>query len=150
MIWQVSNGAEFPTVDHYYNFLMLLYVYDVARYHERQQDGRSRSPATERFVPEFVCDAILWSYTVTAGLTKEDGYMICIDFDEGSLINQADEEEQRNAVESVLDENDPMSHYGCRRGVMYSMRDIPKGEEIRVNYHDALDPEGWEALGLSW
>ena len=163
-IWEVSNAAEFPTVDDYYNFLLRLYIHDLSKHHrltvshQQQQECdvedndscRSAHVVDDAFVPELVCDAMLWSYTVVAGPTEEDGYMICIDFDEGSILNQADEEHQRNAVEGILDENDPLSFYGCRRGVMITIRDVEAGEEIRVMYSDSIDPEGWEHLGLSW
>jgi len=40
--------------------------------------------------------------------------------------------------------------YGCEDGPIYALRDIKSGEELRMEYTDFSEPEGWEAMGLHW
>ena len=77
------------------------------------------------FTPRLVCDAVLWSYTARGGYMSElnkqpwtynndsedkdlDGqfyYLVCIDFDEGSMINGADRDtdDELDVEEAELD-----------------------------------------------
>ena len=79
----------------------------------QNQDTKNQDTKNQQqnnFIPRLVCDAVLWSYTARGGYMSELGqqpwthsnndaekdldgqfyYLICIDFDEGSMINGAD------------------------------------------------------------
>ena len=94
---------------------------------------------------------------------SEDAYMICCDLDEGSFINSADYEYQYNmALGTTSDDttpgilyNDPTITnkekielwYGCEMK-FYASQDIKMGEEIRADYSDFVESDGWKFLGL--
>jgi len=88
--------------------------------------GSTQQQELFTFTPRLVCDAVLWSYTARGGYMSELGlgpwtknndseeknldgtfyYLVCIDFDEGSMINGADREtdseEEREDPDSII------------------------------------------------
>jgi len=121
------------------------------------------------------CDVMIWSYARLVSYETyydEQPYMICTDLDEGSFVNSANDKEDLNVAlgneDGVLlvynyddydNENDNDSAneaspeeqeklwYGCEMK-FYASRDIQQGEEIRVNYGDFAETDGWRYLGL--
>jgi len=127
---------------------------------------------------QLACDVMIWSYARLVSYDTyydDQPYMICTDLDEGSFVNSANDKEDLNVAlgneQGVLlvsnyddydtdneNENDNANEasppeeqeklwYGCEMK-FYASRDIRQGEEIRVDYGDFAETDGWRYLGL--
>jgi len=85
-------------------------------------------------------------------------FMICCDLDEGSFINSAYDENEYNMAlgtkddgtfyeDSTLEKKKNELWYGCKMH-FYASTDIKKGDEIRADYSDFVETDGWKYLGL--
>jgi hypothetical protein len=129
LVWRPRNAAEFKRKEDYRRFLEHIMTYST---------------------PEVACDAIRWSYTSKAS-PKEDDYVLCVDMDEGSVINMASTDENLNVaqlVERIDVDEDNRQIYGCQVGSLYATRDIPAGEELRMDYGDFSEGDGFWAMGI--
>mmetsp|Transcript_3802 Transcript_3802/g.7114 ORF Transcript_3802/g.7114 Transcript_3802/m.7114 type:complete len:291 (+) Transcript_3802:87-959(+) len=134
LVWRPRNAAEFTSVQdlrHFLEHIMTHSTYEVA------------------------CDAIRWLYAAKAS-PEEDDYVMCIDFDEGSIINRAMTDEERNVKEFIqigpnklVSSLDPEHRvYGCQEGSLYATRDIYPGEELKMYYTDSSEGYGFVTYGL--
>jgi hypothetical protein len=119
---------------------------------------------------QFACDVLIWSYVREIKPTEDvlndynDEYyndpkfMICCDLDEGSFINSAYDENEYNMAlgtkddgtfyeDSTLEQKKNELWYGCKMH-FYASTDIKKGDEIRADYSDFVEEDGWKYLGL--
>ncbi|KAG7351837.1 SET methyltransferase domain containing protein [Nitzschia inconspicua] len=127
LVWRPRNAAEFRRVEDLRKFLEHIMTYSTY---------------------EVACDALLWSYTSRAS-PKENDYILCIDMDEGSLINVADDDDELNLAQ-ILERIDDKERtvYGCQTGSLYATRDIKAGEELRMDYGDFAEADGFGVLGI--
>jgi hypothetical protein len=124
---------------------------------------------------KLACDIMIWSYVreikpevdvVFNNADYENDYddiyypkfMICCDLDEGSFINSAYDENEYNMAlgtkddgtfyeDSTLEQKKNELWYGCKMH-FYASTDIKKGDEIRADYSDFVEEDGWKYLGL--
>ena len=115
---------------------------------------------------KLACDVQIWAFVRWVSLeTNFNGkHMICVDLDEGSFVNSADEnvamqynmalgnndgklyiDMDTDTVENAEEQRELW--YGCKMK-FYASRDIVAGEEIRASYNDFVEMEGWAFLGL--
>ncbi|KAL3916834.1 MAG: hypothetical protein SGILL_004999 [Bacillariaceae sp.] len=127
MVWRPRNAAEFTSAKQVRQFL------------EHLLSNSDKIVA---------CDAIRWLYSMKAS-PKDDHYVLCIDFDEGSMINRGMVTDDVN-VEQVFDkiDGDDRAVYGCQHGELFAARDIHPGEEILMNYDEFAEGEGFWVHGL--
>eukprot|EP00534_Pseudo-nitzschia_fraudulenta_P004561 CAMPEP_0201118870 /NCGR_PEP_ID=MMETSP0850-20130426/3065_1 /ASSEMBLY_ACC=CAM_ASM_000622 /TAXON_ID=183588 /ORGANISM="Pseudo-nitzschia fraudulenta, Strain WWA7" /LENGTH=344 /DNA_ID=CAMNT_0047384339 /DNA_START=328 /DNA_END=1362 /DNA_ORIENTATION=+ len=108
--------------------------------------------------PKLACDVMIWSFVRWVSLETEtnEKHMVCVDLDEGSFVNSADVTDEYNMAlgnnEGTLyhdgtDEEKEQLWWGCKMK-FYASRDIEAGEEIRAEYGDFVETEGWKFLGL--
>lgn len=127
LVWRPSNAAEFKRVE------------DLRRFLEHIMTHSTK---------EVACDTVRWLYSSKAS-AKENDYIICVDMDEGSLINMASTDEELNVAQTLerIDDADRRV-YGCQTGSLYATRDIQPGEEIRMDYSDFAEGDGFWELGI--
>lgn len=90
--------------------------------------------------PPAACDLIQWCYVQLVD-KKEDSYAISCDFDEGTLLNSAEDGSEVN-IEARKE--------GCEVGreCLVATRDIKKKEEILLSYGNFAYSNGWVWFGL--
>ncbi|OEU09716.1 hypothetical protein FRACYDRAFT_247972 [Fragilariopsis cylindrus CCMP1102] len=109
---------------------------------------------------KLACDVMIWSYVRLIKPPKSKSTTVT---DEGSFINSADYEYQYNMALGTSSDttpggilyNDPTITnkekielwYGCEMK-FYASQDIKRGEEIRADYSDFVETDGWKFLGL--
>ena len=113
--------------------------------------------------PKLACDVLIWAFVRWVSLDSSDNeeHMVCVDLDEGSFVNSADDEpEAEHMYNMALGNDDGVMYYdlkdqddkeqlwfGCKMK-FYAARDIEPGEEIRASYGDFVELNGWMYLGL--
>lgn len=117
VVWTSTNTAEFRSGDAFRKFIKLL-----------AKDEKDAA-----------CDSLVWSYLVEA---SSDEYAVCVDMDEGGLFNDYDEDDELN-VAGINRE----VKYGCNGRSLYATRDIPAGEELRLDYGSFCQGD-WNELGI--
>ena len=95
------------------------------------------------FPPFLACEVINWSYT---RVTPSGDFVVCTDLEPGALTNQPDTPEELT-MELGTPEN-PFENTGCYLE-FYAPRDIPKGEELLMDYGFSERNAGWVAMGLA-
>ena len=97
-------------------------------------------------------DVMMWAYVedvakhsapnATTGI-KDEKLSICVDLDEGSILNDADVEPNLGCDKEAakLISSDCEVDY-------FALRDINKGEELFVVYADFDVADGWSTFGL--
>lgn len=141
--------------------------------------------ATDGFVPQLVCNTLLWSFTFPNGVIDVEveateatvkstttnftinsttttnsittqrskqlyTYQIGIDFDEASLLNSFCTDDELNVIQQMPDGTNAYDYFGDKSSVLLASRDIVEGEELRQDYGDMVDPDGWDYVGLEW
>lgn len=107
---------------------------------------------------DYACDVLIWAFSRMVSAEKmeegKDGYMACVDLDEGSFINSAKWHSPECNMElgtenGLLEEGDDerVTWYGCNLR-FYANRDIAANEEIRADYGDFAEPHGWGEMGF--
>ena len=93
---------------------------------------------------------------VSLDSAETDEHMICVDLDEGSFVNSADDDDSYNMAlgndegvfyDQATEEEQYELWYGCKMK-FYAYRDIQAGEEILAGYGDFAETTGWRYLGL--
>ena len=102
-VWTSTNSAEFRGGDAFREFVKELSKYDL----------------------EAACDSLVWSYLVQVSSNE---YAVCIDMDEGGLFNDINTGAELNVAGMNRDVK-----YGCGGRSLYATRDIPAGEELRLD-----------------
>ena len=129
MVWRPRNAAEFTSKEQVRGFLEHILA------HAQK---------------EVACDAIRWLYSMKAS-PREDDYVLCVDFDEGSMINRAETLGEVNveAVFHKIDDNEEdRTVYGCQQGELYTTKDIHPGEELLMDYAEFAEGEGFWVHGI--
>ena len=105
------------------------------------------------------CDILIWAFVRWVSLESwvNDKHMVCVDLDEGSFINSAnDRDDDYNMALGndegkfyfdCTDEEKEWLWEGCKMK-FFASRDIKAGEEIRADYSDFVEYDGWKYLGL--
>ena len=107
MVWRPRNAAEFTSAKQLRLFLEHIMTHSTK---------------------EVACDAIRWLYVSRASPAEND-FVLCIDFDEGSIINRAMTDEELNVEQSLHKIDDPENRvYGCQEGSLYATKDIFPGD----------------------
>ena len=107
---------------------------------------------------KLACDVQIWAFVRWVSLETEfnDKHMACVDLDEGSFVNTAEDMETYNMAlgndEGVMygegtEEEEEELWYGCKMK-FYAYRDIKAGGEILASYGDFAEADGWRYLGL--
>eukprot|EP00536_Pseudo-nitzschia_multiseries_P017395 jgi/Psemu1/224841/e_gw1.1530.7.1 len=107
---------------------------------------------------KLACDVSIWAFVRWVSLESayNDHHMVCVDLDEGSFINSADRDDDYNMAlgndEGVFyqdgtEEQQEELWFGCKMK-FWASRDIRVGEEIRADYGDFVELDGWSYLGL--
>jgi hypothetical protein len=124
LIWTSVNTARFDSGSLYRDFLRTL-------------------------PPNNACDILHWAYA--RKIRKREGkpwskydYAICVDLDEGSFTNSCDYVEE---CSMGFKGKDKKRMQGCELG-FYALRDVTKGEELRLDYGHFAVTRGWASLGL--
>jgi len=112
-----------------------------------------------RALPDkLACDVQIWAFVRWVSLESEENekHMVCVDLDEGSFVNSADETDDYNMALGTDDgvfysdgneEQQQSLWYGCKMK-FFAYRDIRAGEEIRAAYGDFAETDGWMYMGL--
>ena len=104
---------------------------------------------------------MIWSYVrwVSLETAENDKHMVCVDLDEGSFTNSADDREHDYNMAvgnddgilygdpAIGEEGRMLLWEGCKLK-FFASRDITAGEEIRADYSDFVESDGWKFLGL--
>jgi hypothetical protein len=107
MVWRPRNAAEFTSAKQLRLFLEHIMTHSTK---------------------EVACDAIRWLYVSRASPAEND-FVLCIDFDEGSIINRAMTDEEWNVAQLHHTIDDPENRvYGCQEGSLYATKDIFPGD----------------------
>jgi len=107
---------------------------------------------------KLACDVVIWSFVRWVSLESEenDRHMVCVDLDEGSFINSANNKDDYNMAlgnddgigyDEGTEEENRQLWFGCKMK-FWASRDIRAGEEIRADYSDFAEIHGWKYLGL--
>jgi hypothetical protein len=99
---------------------------------------------------EDACEVLQFSYVMILGDDKEnqDNARICVNLDNGSLINNIDLVHDPVDAGCLPEWNDRFRG-GCYQN-RYALRDIKKGDEILLNYEAShFITAGWEWFGLA-
>jgi hypothetical protein len=129
LVWKPLNAAEFPSRKHYENF----YLYLLKRVMESENSEDFESNGAQKVSVEVMCDALMWSYTEIAeygDVESRNRYILCIDFDEGSMINEYSRGFNKQNLQERSREfyDDGSEIVGCQEGSLYAIRDIHPGE----------------------
>lgn len=96
---------------------------------------------------DLACDVIQWAYVEDLGTANFPKLTICVDLDEGTLVNtQWYDTDPENNIGCVLEQSDKYPG-GCKEN-LFALRDIDAGEEFLVDYGDFAIEEGWKEFGL--
>jgi hypothetical protein len=96
------------------------------------------------------CDVLQHSFLTIFGDDKEnqDNARICVELDDGSIINFIDLNHDPVDAGCLPEWNDRFRG-GCDHN-LYALRDIKKGDEILMNYEESIFiTAGWEWFGLA-
>mmetsp|Transcript_18401 Transcript_18401/g.51310 ORF Transcript_18401/g.51310 Transcript_18401/m.51310 type:complete len:319 (-) Transcript_18401:469-1425(-) len=104
------------------------------------------------------CDVSIWAFVRWVSLDTEWNYkhMVCVDLDEGSFVNSANSDDDYNMAlgndEGTFywdgtEEEQQQLWFGCKMK-FWASRDIRAGEEIRAEYGDFVELDGWKFMGL--
>jgi porphobilinogen deaminase len=127
LVWKSINTAEFVNAQDYRDFL--------------------------RKLPKILaCDVLIWAYARKIAPKQIHTYKVCADLDEGSFVNHSSNRRKANAelgIGRLLrdDEDVEITRYGCDLE-FYANREIKAGEEIRVDYDEFAERQGWRMMGL--
>lgn len=89
---------------------------------------------------DLACDVFEWAYS-------GETYGVCVDLDEGSLINHSTIKKE-NERDWETGEGEEQPNIGIIDYEHIAIRDINPGDELLIDYGDFAEESGWEHLGL--
>ena len=93
--------------------------------------------------PSLACEILTWAYTRIA---PSGEIVACVDLEPGSFTNHASTPDKLNMELGTPEK--PFKNTGCDLE-FYASRDIPKGEELLMDYGMSERSSGWIAMGLA-